>query len=108
VMARCMSAGVQLVSFMIPNFYNMLEERIQLVPKHDMLIVKGDFNAKVGQDNYGMEAVMGKHGMGVRNNNRERLVEICQQYGMVIGGTLFMHKDIHKYTWTSPNGATRN
>ena len=27
---------------------------------------------------------------------------------MVIGGTLFQHRDIHKTTWTSPSGATKS
>ncbi|KAH3832667.1 hypothetical protein DPMN_105960 [Dreissena polymorpha] len=41
---------------------------------------------------------MGRHGMGVITDNRERLVNFCQQNDLVIGGTLFVHKEIHKLT----------
>jgi len=27
---------------------------------------------------------------------------------MVVGGTLFQHRDIHKTTWTPPSGATKS
>ena len=42
------------------------------------------------------------------NNNGLRLVEFCAENDMVIGGTLFQHKTIHKYTWTSPDGNIHN
>ena len=54
------------------------------------------------------EHVMGRHGHGVRNENGERFIELCQDHGMVIGGTLFSHKAIHKTTWVSPDGNTKN
>ena len=47
---------------------------------------------------------MGKHGCGTINDNGERLVDICEMNNYMIGGTIFTHKEIHKKTWTSPNG----
>ena len=35
-------------------------------------------------------------------------MSFCAANDLVIGGTLFAHKNIHKYTWTSPDGKTRN
>jgi len=62
----------------------------------------------VGKDNEDMEQVMRKQGMGVRNDNGERLCEFCQMNGYVITGTLFPYKDIPKATWVSPDGRTKN
>lgn len=67
----------------------------------------GDFNAKVGST-ASPNRIMGLHGLGTLNNNGERLKEICHEYRLVIGRTIFPHKNIHKYTWTSPDGPTRN
>lgn len=47
----------------------------------------GELNAKVGQDNTDYERVMGKHGVGIRNDSGERLVEFCTMHNLVIGGT---------------------
>jgi len=37
------------------------------------MIVMGDFNCKIGQDNEGYENVMGKQALGGINDNGERL-----------------------------------
>ncbi|GFR60171.1 craniofacial development protein 2 [Elysia marginata] len=68
----------------------------------------GDLNAKVGSDNTGFEEYMGKHGLGVRNQNGERFLDFCIGNNLVIGGTILKLKDIHKDTWNSPDGKTRN
>ena len=68
-----------------------------------------DWNAKVGERQVGEEGVMGKEALKcVRNDNGERFVEFCTTNSLVITTTSFPHKDIHKYTWTSPDGCTCN
>ena len=42
------------------------------------------------------------------NENGDLLTHFSASNGMVIGGTIFQHKDIHKYTWISPNGIHKN
>ena len=42
------------------------------------------------------------------NNNGERLADFCLNNDLVIGGTIFPHKNIHKLTWRSPNGRSLN
>ncbi len=61
----------------------------------------------VGQDN-GYERIMGTQGLGARNDNGERLCEFCEINGLIITGTLFTHKDIHKATWVSADGTVKN
>ena len=39
------------------------------VNKHDILLVMGDLNAKVGEDNEGCENIIESHGVGERNYN---------------------------------------
>ena len=76
--------------------------------KHDLLIFTGEMNTKVGEENWDYDEVMGKHGLGQRNENGERLSEFCDMNELVITGTLFPPKNIHKATWVSPNRITRN
>ena len=90
------------------EFYDILQAELEKIPKHDLVIVMGDLNAKVGHNNQGLERVMGKHGCGIMNENGEHLVDFCGLNNLVIGGTLYPHKDIHKLTWVSPGGRSQN
>ncbi|XP_052242915.1 craniofacial development protein 2-like [Dreissena polymorpha] len=88
-------------------FYDALQSVLEDIPQHDVLMLLGDFNAKVC-DNKDGKRTMGRHGVDVITNNGERLVNFCQQNNLVIRGTLLAHKEIHKLTWTSPDGRTQN
>ena len=90
------------------NFYEQLQTVVDSVHKHDILLVMGDLNAKVGEDNEGYENIIGSQGVGERNDNGERLVDFCGLNNLVVTGTIFPHKLIHKQTWTSPGGKTKN
>ena len=76
--------------------------------QHNMLIITGDMNAKADDQTWDFKRVMGKHGLGVRNDNRERLCKLYDLNELVITGTLFPHRTIHKATWISPDGKTKN
>ncbi|VDO54086.1 unnamed protein product [Schistosoma margrebowiei] len=90
------------------QFYDRLQSNIEKCPKKDLTILMGDFNAKVGTDNILYEDIMGRHGLGERNENGERFANLCAFNKLVIGGTIFPHKFIHKTTWTSPDHTTQN
>ena len=90
------------------DFYNRLQEVMEKLPKKDVNILMGDANAKIGQDNTGYEAIMGCNGLGQMNENGERFANFCAFNGLVIGGSVFPHKRIHKATWVSPDGVTEN
>ena len=81
---------------------------MQKCNRNDILPITGDLNAKVRKGTPEEKEVMGQHGTGDRNENGERLCEFCEMNGLVITGTIFPHKEIHKSTWTSPNGRTKN
>ncbi|VDP58389.1 unnamed protein product, partial [Schistosoma curassoni] len=68
----------------------------------------GYLNAKVRIDNTGYEDIMGRHGLEQRNENGERFANLCAFNKLVIGGTIFPHKCIHKATWISPDHTTEN
>ena len=90
------------------DFYTRLQEVVDKLPIRDVNVVMGDLNAKVGCDNSSLEQIMGSHGVGEVNDNGERLQDFCAFNRLVIGGTVFPHKKIHKTTWTSPDGRTEN
>ncbi|VDO69787.1 unnamed protein product [Schistosoma margrebowiei] len=90
------------------QFYNRLQSIIEKCQTKDLTILMGDFNANVGTDNTGYENIMGRHELGERNENGERFANLCAFNKLVIGGTIFPHKRIHKTTWTSPDHTTQN
>ena len=84
------------------DFYGKPEEVAEQV------IITGDMNAKVGNLFDGLGRVVGRHGLATVNDNGERLKEFCDFNEMVITGTVFPQKEIHKQTWVSPDRRTKN
>ncbi|XP_068218450.1 craniofacial development protein 2-like [Palaemon carinicauda] len=78
-----------------------LQSLIDKIPERDMRIVIGDFNAKLGRNNQGIENVMGGEGFGeVANENETHFTNLCSANNPVIGGTIFQQKNINKYKST--------
>ena len=86
----------------VEQFYEDLQNLLELIPKQDVLFITGDWNAKVGSQ--GTPGVTGKFGLGMRNEAEQRLVEFCQEIALVIANTLFQQHKRKLYIWTSPDG----
>ncbi|VDP80406.1 unnamed protein product, partial [Schistosoma curassoni] len=59
------------------QFYERLQSTIEKCPRKDLTILMGDLYAKVGIDNTGYEYIMGRHGLGERNENGKRFANLC-------------------------------
>ena len=86
----------------VEQFYEDLQDLIELTPQKEVLFIIGDWNAKVrSQETPG---ITGKFGLGVQNEAAQRQMEICQENTLVIANTLFQQHKRRLYTMTSPNG----
>ncbi|KAB0381252.1 hypothetical protein FD755_009036, partial [Muntiacus reevesi] len=90
----------------VEQFYEDLQDLLELTPKKDVLFIIGDWNAKVGSQE--TPGVIGKLGLGVWNEAGQRLIEFCQENTLVIANTLFQQHKRRLYTWTSSDGQHRN
>lgn len=52
-------------------FYDEVKELLKLTKKHDVNIIMGDFNAKIGRGR--VEGLVGSYGLGERNERGDRL-----------------------------------
>ena len=59
----------------VEQFYEDLQDRLELTSKKDVLFIIGDWNAKVGSQE--APGVTGKFGLGVQNEAGQRLIEFC-------------------------------
>ena len=90
----------------LEQFYEDLQDLLELTPKKDVLFIIGDWNAKVGSQE--TPGVTGKFGLGIWNEAGQKLTEFCQDNALVIANTLFQQHKRKLYTWTSPDGQHRN
>ena len=72
----------------IEAFYEQLEGQ-KMAKIRDLIIITGDFNAKIGSDNKGWEHVMGSNGIGEINERGERLLQFAQEKGLYICNTKY-------------------
>jgi hypothetical protein len=90
------------------NVYTLLDREYCAAPQHDIKIILGDMNAKVGREQ-AFRPTIGKASAHEEiNDNGLRLVDFAMDHEMTISSTYYPHKKIHKVTWKSPDGATEN
>ena len=84
----------------VEQFYEDLQDLLELTPKKDVLFIIGDWNAKVqSQETPGIS----KFGLGIQNEAGQRLREFCKENALVIANSLFQqHKRrLLRVPWTA-------
>jgi hypothetical protein len=85
------------------SFYVELEQVFDHFPKYHTKMLLGDFNAKVGRENIFKPTIGEKSLHQDSNDNGFRLVNFATSNNLAVKSTVFRHRNIHKYTWTSPD-----
>ena len=73
----------------VEQFYEDLQDLLELTPKKDDLFIIGDWNEKAGSQE--IPGVTDKFGLGVQYEAGQKLTEFCQENALVIANTLFQH-----------------
>ena len=77
-------------------------------PKYRIKMLLGDFNGKVGRENI-FKPTIGQESLHQdSDDNAVRLLKFATSKNLVVKSTMFPHRNIHKYTWTSPDCKTHN
>jgi endonuclease/exonuclease/phosphatase family metal-dependent hydrolase len=92
------------------SFYEELKRMFDEFPKYHTKILLGDFNAKVGREDIFKPTIGNEslHEISNTRNNGVRLVNFTTSKNLRFKSTMFPYRNIHKYTWTSPDGETHN
>ena len=61
----------------VEQFYEDLQDLLELTPKKDVLFIRGDWNAKVGSQE--TPGITGKFGLGIQNEAGQRLIDFYQE-----------------------------
>ena len=105
---------IHLVSVYVPTFHAPQQVKddffadvqmvLDKVPENGILVILGDWNARVGsqQVNHQWEGVLGKHGVGNANEAGLFLLSFCSTNSLSIINTFNEKNDIHKQTWQHP------
>ena len=85
----------------VHQFYEDLQDLLELTPQKNVLFIIGDWNAKVGTQE--TSGVTGNFGLCLQNEAGQRLTEFCQENTVVIANTVFQQHKRRLYTWTLPD-----
>ena len=90
------------------DFYAQLQHQLEEVPQANMLLLMGDFNAKLGCQAEQWGGAIGKLGLPAPiTDNGRRLLTLCMGHSLAVADTMFQHKPVHLQTWYNPNTADR-
>jgi hypothetical protein len=89
------------------QLFEQLERAYAACLNHDVKLVLGDVNAKIGQETVHQPTIC-KHSLHDSNENGLRLVDFAAGRQSAIKSTYVMYKGTHLQTWHSQDGHTFN
>ncbi|CAF4122059.1 unnamed protein product, partial [Rotaria magnacalcarata] len=91
------------------TFYDDLEKCTQDIPPHNVLILAGDFNARIGIDSHKTNPrVIGKHTYHhSTDDNGNRLVNYCEACNIRSTQSRFPQPQSRSWTWLHPNNNSK-
>ena len=93
------------------SFYETLDICYDKISVNGAKLIVGDFNARLGMQRPGEEAVLGPYSFGrearhaVEVPNRDLLLEFCISRGLIVGNTFLPSPDHNKATYHEPSVA---
>lgn len=90
---------------LLDDFYNTLENYLISIPIHNLTIVGGDFNARIGYDSHlTVPRIIGKNTFTKETNETgERLIGLCLNTSFRPSSQRFPHRPGRQWTWMHPN-----
>ena len=76
--------------------------------KYHMNILLGDFTGQVVRENIFKSTVGYENLRWNSNDDGVRIMNFATSKKLVVKSTIFSHRNIHTYTWTSPDGKSHN
>jgi hypothetical protein len=90
------------------SFYEELEQVFHQFPRYHMKILLGDLSAKIGREDI-FKPIIGNESLHeASNDNGVTVINFATSKNLIVKSTPLPHRDIHKHTWTSPDGVTHN
>ncbi|PNF33766.1 hypothetical protein B7P43_G10210 [Cryptotermes secundus] len=90
------------------RLYEELEHVFDKFPKYPMKILLGEFSAKVGREDIFKPTIGNESLHEISNDNAVRVVNFATSKSLTAKSTMFPRRNIHKFTWTSPDGKIHN
>jgi hypothetical protein len=88
------------------SFYEEVECVFDKFLTYHMKILSGDFNTKVDREDIFKLTIGNESLHEISNENGVRLVNLVTSKNLRVKSMTFPNCNIHKYTWTSPDGKT--
>jgi hypothetical protein len=89
------------------RFHEELEHVFDKFPEYHLKILLRYFNVKAGREDIFKPTIANESLHEISKDNEVRAVNFATSKNMTVKSSMFPHRNIHNFTWTSPDGKTQ-